>query len=214
MEHIAPKTLLERLNWRYATKQFDSTRRIPSAQWIALEDSLVLAPSSYGLQPWGFVVVDTPSVRRELRAAAFGQSQVEDASHFVVLCARDPFTIDDVAAHVARMAEVRGVEPATYDKFRTLVESRLFDGVFDVPAWADQQVHIALGQLMSCAALLGIDTCALGGVDHGRFDEILGLRGKGLRTVVACAAGYRLDSDKYASLPKVRFSRDRAILRA
>lgn len=212
MSTIAPSQLLDRLSWRYATKQFDSSRRIPSDLWTALESSLVATPSSYGLQPWGFVVVDTPAVRRELRGVAWGQAQVEDASHLVVFCAREPYSAQDVRDHVSRMAEVRSTDPSAFEKFSDLVLSRLFDGVFDAAKWADEQVYIALGQFLESCALLGVDTCALGGIEHARFDEILGLRAKGLRTVVACTAGYLLDSDKYASLAKVRFPRERVIL--
>lgn len=214
MENIDPKLLLERLNWRYATKQFDAAKRIPSDTWNTLEQSIVATPSSYGLQPWAFVVVDAVAVRRELRGASYGQAQVEDASHLVVMCSRDPYGMDDVRAHVKRMAEVRSVDVATYDKFLKVVESSLLGGKIDVARWADEQIYLALGQFMLSSALLGVDTCALGGIDHARFDEILGLRAKGLRTVVACAAGYRLDTDKYASMPKVRFPRERVILRA
>lgn len=214
MQPIEPEQILERLAWRYAVKQFDASRRIPSNLWTALESSLVLTPSSYGLQPWAFVVVDSPAPRRELRAAAYGQAQVEDASHLVVMCSREPFAIDDVDAHIARMSEVRSTDPSSHGRFRSLVEQKLLDGVFDSARWADEQVHIALGQFMLAAAMLGVDTCALGGIDPAGFDAVLGLRAKGLRTVVACAAGYRLDTDKYAALPKVRFPRDRVVLRA
>lgn len=214
MRHIDPETVLEHLRWRYAVKQFDSSRRIPADLWSSMEAALVATPSSYGLQPWSFVVVETPATRRALREAAFGQAQVEDASHLVVMCAREPFGMDDVDAHVACMAEARSTDPGAFAKFRELVLSRLLDGVFDVAGWADEQVYIALGQFMATAALLGVDTCALGGIDHARFDEILGLREKGLRTVIVCAAGYRSESDKYATLPKVRFPSERVILRA
>lgn len=214
MVHIDPESLLEHLGWRYAAKHFDSSRRIPSDLWKALEASLVLTPSSYGLQPWAFVVVDTPSLRRELRGAAYGQAQVEDASHLVVMCSREPYRIEDVDAHIARMSLIRATDPASHAKFRDLVAKHLLDGVFDAPRWADEQVYMALGQFLLSAAMLGIDTCALGGIDHAAFDRVLGLRDKGLRTVVACAAGYRLDTDKYASLPKVRFQREHVIIRA
>jgi nitroreductase len=213
-QQIEPDKILESLSWRYATKKFDSSKRIPSKLWTALESSLVLTPSSYGLQPWGFVVVDSPALRRELRAAAYGQAQVEDASHLVVMCSRDPFRIEDVDAHIARISELRSTDPSAHAGFRTMAETKLLGGNVDVARWADEQVHIALGQLMLSAALLGIDTCALGGIDPAGFDAVLGLRAKGLRTVVACAVGYRLDTDKYATLPKVRFASERVILRA
>ena len=212
MNHTTPEEILSHLQWRYATKQFDSSKRIDASTWSALEKSLVLTPSSYGLQPWGFVVVSTLETRRALRAAAYGQAQVEEASHFVVFCARDPYTEADVDAHVARTAEVRGIDVATLEKFRNVMVGGLFANPSHVPVWVVEQVNIALGQFMSVSAMLGIDTCPLGGIQHAKFDEILGLGEKGLRAVVACAAGYRSDADKYASTPKVRFPAERVLI--
>jgi nitroreductase len=213
MNHLDPEQLTSHLEWRYATKQFDPSRRIDARTWKALERSLVLTPSSYGLQPWAFVVVNTLETRRQLRAAAFGQAQVEDASHLVVFCVRDPYTESDILAHVQRTAEVRGIEVSALEKFRSVVVGGVLSDPAKTPVWAIEQVNIALGQFMAVCALMGIDTCALGGIQPSRFDEILGLKTKGLRTVVACAAGYRLESDKYATTPKVRFPEDRVLLR-
>lgn len=213
MNHLDADQLTSHLQWRYATKQFDPSRRIEARNWAALEQSLVLTPSSYGLQPWGFVVVNTLETRRQLRAAAFGQAQVEDASHLVVFCVREPYTEADIHAHVERTAEVRGIDPASLDKFRSVVVGGVLKDPSRTPIWALEQVNIALGQFMAVCAMMGIDTCALGGIQATKFDEILGLREKGLRTVVACAAGYRLETDKYATTPKVRFPEDRVLLR-
>lgn len=212
MNTLSPNDMLERLNWRYATKQFDASRRIDSRTWTALEESLVLSPSSYGLQPWGFVVVNTLELRRQLRTASFGQAQVEDASHLVVMCAREPYTESDIQAHVDRMAEVRGIEAAKLASFREMCVKGVLGKPGFASTWADEQVGLALGQFMALCAQMGIDTCALGGIQKDRYDELLGLRQNGLRAVVACAAGYRLDTDKYASTPKVRFPAERVVL--
>lgn len=211
MHALTSDQILDRLHWRYATKQFDSSRRIDAATWSALEQSLVLTPSSFGLQPWGFVVVNNLEKRRELRAASYGQAQVEDASHLVVFCVRVPFTESDIHAHVERTAEVRGVPVESLEKFRASLLNGLFTKPERIPLWANEQVNIALGQFMGVCALAGIDTCALGGIQASKFDEILGLKEKGLATVVACAAGYRLETDKYANTPKVRFPTPRVL---
>lgn len=211
MYALTPDQLLARLQWRYATKQFDSSRRIDAATWSAIEQSLVLTPSSFGLQPWGFVVVNNLAKRRELRSAAYGQAQVEDASHLVVFCVRDPFTESELLAHVERTAEVRGVTVESLEKFHASLMKGLFGNPDRIPGWANEQVNIALGQFMGVCALAGIDTCALGGIQRTAFDEILGLKEKGLSTSVACAAGYRLETDKYASTPKVRYPSARVL---
>lgn len=211
MHALNADQILDRLQWRYATKQFDSSRRIDASTWSALEQSLVLTPSSFGLQPWGFVVVNTLEKRRELRAASYGQAQVEDASHLVVFCVRDPFTESEIHAHVERTAEIRGVGVESLEKFRASLLNGLFTKPERIPNWANEQVNIALGQFMGVCALAGIDTCALGGIQRTAYDEILGLQEKGLKTSVACAVGYRLETDKYASTPKVRFPTPRVL---
>lgn len=211
MQAITPDLILSQLHWRYATKQFDSSRRIDAVTWSALEQSLVLTPSSFGLQPWGFVVVNSLEKRRELRAASYGQAQVEDASHLVVFCVREPFTEAEIHAHVERTAEVRGVAVESLEKFRASLLNGLFSKPERIPNWANEQVNIALGQFMGVCALTGIDTCALGGIQRSAYDQILGLKELGLASSVACAVGYRLETDKYASTPKVRFPSPRVL---
>jgi hypothetical protein len=105
---ISPKQLLGQLNWRYAVKQFDSTRKISPEVWTALEDALVLTPSSGGLQPWAFIVVDDPAIREKLVPASYGQTKVKEASHLVVFAAKQNFSEADVDAHIKRTAEVQG----------------------------------------------------------------------------------------------------------
>ena len=207
MNLSSPAQLLEALRWRYATKQFDPARAIPAATWAALEESLVLTPSSLGLQPWRFVVVTQPELREPLQAASYGQSQPRDCSHFVVFTVRRGLDEAHISRHVARTAAVRGVTEESLAKFRGMmqgsVERARREGTLDT--WQDHQAYIALGQFMLAAALLGVDTCPMEGIEPRRYDEILGLAGTGDGTVVACAAGYRSAGDKYAAAPKVRF---------
>ncbi|MDX2114946.1 MAG: nitroreductase family protein, partial [Planctomycetota bacterium] len=106
MKPVPAETYLENLNWRYATKKFDATKKIPDAQWKALEQAMVLAPSSYGLQPLKFVVVTDAAVRAKLKAAAWNQPQVTEASHVVVFCRLLNPSAADVDAYMARIAEV------------------------------------------------------------------------------------------------------------
>lgn len=204
---ITPAQLVGALNWRYATQKFDSARKIPAAEWAALEQSLLLAPSSFGAQPWKFLVVDDPALRERLVAASWGQRQIADASHLVVFALRKDLGADHLDRHVARVAEVRGVALDTLEKYRgglhKAVGGARAKGTLD--AWQARQVYIALGQFMAAAALLGVDTCPMEGLDPVKYDEILGLSGTGLTTLCACPAGYRSAEDKYAAIPKVRF---------
>jgi nitroreductase len=215
MNPASPDMLLHALEWRYATKKFDPAKKIPAVTWHALEQALVLAPSSNGLQPWKFVVVTDPAMKTKLAAAAYRQEQPVDCSHFVVFAVRKNLDAGHVERHIARMVEVRGVAPESLGKFREMVTGNLDKARADdrLDTWQTHQVYIALGQFMAGAALLGVDTCAMEGLEPEKFDEILGLPATGYGTVVACAAGYRNPADKYATTKKVRFKPDDVIVR-
>ena len=205
--------LLAALHWRYATKAFDPDRKIPADTWTALEDSLVLTPSSYGLQPWKFLVITDKATRESLVPHSWGQRQVADCSHLVVFTVKTHITEADVDAYIQRVVEVRGGSPDALAPYRQMMLSDIVHGPRSRAAtdWAKKQTYIALGQLMLSAALLGIDTCPMEGFAPDKYDEILGLQSHGLTTSVACPLGYRAAADKYADLPKVRFPKDSVI---
>ncbi|MEH2248368.1 NAD(P)H-dependent oxidoreductase [Nostoc sp.] len=207
MNHITTTDLLEHLKWRYATKQFDPSKTISSEIWTALEDALVLSPSSYGLQPWKFLVVTSPEIKEQLKPFSWNQSQVTDCSHYVVFTIKKNLTAEHVDHFIARTAELRKGTVDAMAGYRNLIVSDVVHGArsFNVNDWSTRQVYIALGNFMTSAALLGVDTCPMEGIEPVNYDNLLGLTAKGFTTVVACAAGYRSEEDKYASLAKVRF---------
>lgn len=207
-------TLLRQLNWRYATKKFDPARRISAVDWETLEEALTLSPSSYGLQPYKFIVVTDPEVRSRLVAASWGQRQPADSSHFVVFANRPAVTAEQVEQYLARIAEVRGLAIETLAPFGKVIGGDLIQGPRAAIAahWAARQAYIALGNFITSATVLGIDTCPMEGFDPAKYDEILGLPAHGVTAVVACAAGYRAEDDKYAALKKVRLSREELFL--
>jgi nitroreductase len=207
MSPCAPDSLIKALNWRYATKVFDPARKVSDADLKTLEQSLVLTPSSFGLQPYRFLVITDPALRAQLREASWGQSQVTDCSHLVVFLARQQMTEADVDHLIERIAQVRHDQPANLASYRSMMVGTLVTGprAASVPEWAARQAYIALGQFMASAAILGLDTCPMEGLDPVKYDEILGLKGTPFHTVVACPVGYRAEGDKYASLAKVRF---------
>ena len=213
MSAATAEAVVAQLRWRYATKKFDPARIIPPDTWSALEQSLVLTPSSYGLQPWKFVVVTDPVVKARLPAHSWGQKQPQDCSHMVVLALRADLGEADIDRYLDRVAEVRGQSRESLARFRQTMAGSLTDPAFDVNMWAAHQVYIALGQFMACAALLGVDTCPMEGIDPPRYDEVLGIAQQGYRTVVGCAAGYRAADDKYAQTPKVRFKTEDVVQR-
>jgi len=188
-------------------KQFDPAKKIPSATWTALEEVLVLAPSSFGLQPWKFIVVQDAAVREKLSAASYGQRQPVDCSHFVVFSMRKNMSAADVDHFVARMAEVRGAGKEALKGYRDVMVGSMdrmrAGGIID--SWSARQVYLALGQFLAAAALLGVDACPMEGIEPAKYDEILGLAAQGYGALCVCAAGYRAATDKYATQPKVRF---------
>jgi len=207
MNTLTPADILTQLRWRYAVKKFDAARKIPDATWKALEEVLVLSPSSYGVQPWRFVVVEDPAVRARLRPVSWNQTQVTDASHYVVFAAKQTVSEADVDAFVKRICDVRGVTPESMKFYRDMMMGGIVQAMGPEKQlhWAALQTYIALGNFMTAAAVAGIDTCPIEGLDPAKYDEILGLPAQGYRTFCACAAGYRAADDKYASAPKVRY---------
>lgn len=196
--------LITALNWRYATKVFDPAKKIPADTWAALEESLVLTPSSFGLQPWKFIVIENQELREQLVPHSWRQRQVADCSHLVVMAVKKALSLDDIDAFITRMAEVRGGTADSLAGFRKMVAGTQEQG-YMTQEWAKMQAYIALGQFMTACALLGIDTCPMEGFVAAKYDEILGLGAQGLTAAVLCPAGYRHPDDRYASLPKVRF---------
>lgn len=207
MKFLDPEALIGSLSWRCATKQFDPSKKIPAPVWETLEKALILTPSSYGLQPWHFFIVTDPKLKAALRPHSWDQPQVTDCSHHVVFAARRDIDAAFVEKYLARISEVRGVSVESLGFFREMIASDLLNGPRsnEVQEWAARQVYIALGNFITSAALLGVDTCPMEGIDPAKYDEILGLPEKGFHAVVACPAGYRAAGDKYANLPKVRF---------
>lgn len=207
MSHLPEHDLLAALNWRYATKQFDAQKKISATTWSTLEQTLVLSPSSYGLQPWKFLVIDDPGLRNQLKAVSWNQPQVVDASHFVVFAARTSVSVADVERFIAVTAQTRGIPASALDAYKGMMLGDVVNGPRSKWAkeWATRQCYIALGNLMTSAALLGIDTCPMEGFDPAAYDRILGLTEQGLAAAVALPLGYRATGDKYATMAKIRY---------
>jgi nitroreductase len=207
MNNGTTQRLLNALQWRYATKVFDATKKIPADVWQTLERALVLTPTSYGLQPYKFLAINDPAKRAELLPHSWNQKQVVDASHFVVFTARTKITDADVNKLVKLTSDIRKIPAKSLNFYRDMMLGDVVNGPRGKTAheWAARQTYIALGNLMTCAAVLGVDACPMEGLNPAEYDRVLGLNGSGYATVVACALGYRAVNDKYASLPKVRY---------
>lgn len=205
---ISGNDLLDSLNWRYATKIFDPAKKISAEDWSALEKALILSPSSYGLQPWKFLVIQDKVIREKLLPLSWNQKQVTDCSHYVIFLGKLSITERDTERFVQSMASTRNIPVESLDFYKNMMQGDLVKGPRHawIKEWAARQVYIALGNFMTSAALMHIDTCPMEGIDPAKYDEVLGIKGSDYQTLVACAAGYRSPEDKYAHLPKVRYS--------
>jgi len=215
MELISNDNLLSALNWRYAVKKFDDSKKLSTAQWDTLQEALVLTPSSYGLQPWRFIVVTNPEVRKQLTPASWGQPQVEDCSHFVVFAAKNNMTLEDVNSYVALIAKVRGVSAESLAGYRDMMVGGVTGQSAEAShVWASKQCYIALGNLMTSAAAIGVDVCPMEGIEATKYNQILQTdKLGGYSVVVAAAVGFRSAEDGYAKAKKVRFPAARVVIK-
>ena len=206
MKPLDNATLLNQLKWRYATKKFDPAKKVSAEDWNTLEQAIILSASSFGLQPWHFVVVTSPVVKAQLVAASYGQPQVADCSHLVVFAVKKGLDAEHVDKHLQRISEVRGTPMEKLAGFKGAMTGTIAQlGAEGTDAWSAKQVYIALGTLLTSAALLGIDSSPMEGIKPPQYDQILGLDKKGYATLVVAGVGYRSSEDATAHHPKVRF---------
>ncbi|MGA2685623.1 MAG: NAD(P)H-dependent oxidoreductase [Verrucomicrobiota bacterium] len=206
MNPITTQQLVNALEWRYATKVFDPDKKIPAELWQTLERALVLSPSSYGLQPYRFLLIRDAAKRAALLPHSWNQKQVVDCSHYIVFTARTKMTEADIDRFLALTSRVRNLPAEALSAYRGMMVGDLVQGPRSKIAheWATRQAYIALGNLMTCAAVLGVDACPMEGFVPAEYDRVLGLENSDYASVVCCALGYRSANDKYAGLAKVR----------
>lgn len=204
--------IIETLNRRYASKAFDPTRKLSDSQLFQLTESLRLAPSSFGLQPWKFIVVTNPTLRESLVQHSWGQRQVADASHLIVLCAKDNINEEDVQNYINDIASTRSVALETLDGYKNMMNGSVWSRSSEnKKVWAEKQVYIAQWFLLMTAAQLQIDACPMEWFDHQAYDKLLWLEWSGYHSVVIVPVGYRSADDAYAQATKVRYSADQVI---
>jgi len=203
---LSPEELHDALRWRYAVKKFDPARKIPDPVWKALEESLVLSPSSLGLQPWKFFVVDDPALRAKLKPVSWNQSQITDAARLVVFAAKLEVGPAEIERLLNRIVELRKIPLESLAGYKAMMQgSVLKRSPESLQNWIARQAYIALGVFLTSAAALGVDACPMEGLDTSQYDKILDLPAKGFTTLFAATAGYRAGDDAYAALPKVRY---------
>jgi nitroreductase/dihydropteridine reductase len=198
-------SFIDKLNWRYATKKFDATKKLSAEQLNTLLDAVQLSPSSAGLQAYRVLVVENPEIKEKLREAARGQQQLTTASHIIVFAAETNLDGEYVKNYIDRIAAIRGIDRANLEAFETNITHNVNIMTEDVKiVWNHKQCYIALGVLLTAAADMGIDACPMEGFEAGKFDEILGLRELGLTTTVIAPIGFRAEDDAFSKAAKVR----------
>ncbi len=209
MRKFSNQEIIGQLNWRYAVKKFDNTKKISKEDWTLLEESLRLAPSSFGLQPWKFYVIESKELRTKLTPHSWNQTQISDCSHLVVFAHLKKVSEDYITKFIQTSASVRGVNPETLEGYKQMMLTSLVKNPLAQESqshWTARQSYIAMGQLMTVAALVGIDTCPLEGIVSAEYDKLLNLSSGPYQTVAAVACGYRHADDKYQHAKKVRFA--------
>lgn len=201
------KNITEALSWRYATKKFDASKKIDNATLETILESLRLSPSSYGLQPWKFVIVNNKETREKIReVAGYNQPQITDASHFIVFTNKKNIDGALVNEYINFVSKEKEIEVSSLQGFENMINGSFVGKTNeDLRNWASRQVYLAAGVLLTSCAVLGIDACPMEGINTAKLDEILNLSSENLESRMVIAIGYRAEDDAYGHSKKIRF---------
>ncbi len=205
-------SILHKLEWRYATKQFDPEKEVAEDHITELLKATNLTASSYGLQPYEIIVIKNQELQDQLRPVSWNQSQISDASHVIVLAAKTTMNTDDIQSYIENIMQVRGVDAESLEGYKQM----MLDGPGSwsddqVTLWAQKQCYIALGTLLIAAADLKIDTCPMEGFEPEKYNEILELNDRNLTATLVLPIGYRSVDDAMQHAKKVRKALDEIV---
>lgn len=201
--------LIEALNWRYATKEFDTTKKIAPSDLEQIKEAVRLSASSYGLQAYKILIIEDVELREKLKAAAYGQPQITDASQLVIFCNYNEVTPEYIDSYIERIAETRNLSTSDLKGFADTMKGATGSlSAEQVKTWTAKQTYIALGTLLSACGELKIDACPMEGFDAAKFNDILGLTEQGLSAAVIATIGYRSTDDALQHAAKVRKSKE------
>ena len=197
--------LIDKLNWRYAAKRLNGAI-IPEDKLNTILEAIKLSPSSAGLQPYNVIVISDKATKEEIFKTAAPQPQIPDASHLLVFAAWEKITVEQITDYMNLIVKTRGVTLESLAQFQNSINGGILSRTEEVNFnWAARQAYIALGHAVVAAATEGIDATPMEGFNAEKLDEILGLREKGLRSVVIMTLGYRdNENDRLAGAKKVR----------
>ncbi|MBE0391583.1 NAD(P)H-dependent oxidoreductase [Flavobacterium sp. PL002] len=202
-------TLLDKQNWRYATKKYDSTKKISTADLNFLKEAVRLSASSYGLQLYKVLIIESDDVKAKLIAAAYGQTQITDASHIFVFANQTNVGDVEIESYIKNISETRGIPTDALAGFSDLMKGAVSGMTEEFKnIWTTKQTYLALGNLLNAAAELHIDATPMEGFNASQFNEILGLDKLNLNAAVIAPVGYRHNEDDTQHYKKVRKSNE------
>lgn len=203
------ENFIENLNWRYATKKFDPNRKLNPETVAAILDSIQLSASSYGLQPYEVFVIEDMEIRKKLKEVSWNQPQITDASHLLVFANYTSIDQGHINSYLENISRTRNISRADLKGLEDMLGNTVLKlSPEEQTIWTAHQAYIALGNFLSAAANLRIDTCPMEGFQAEKYDEILGLKEKGLTTAVIATMGYRSEEDSMQHAPKVRKNKE------
>ena len=198
---------IENANWRYATKKYDTTKKVSVEDLEILKKAISLTATSYGLEPYKILIIENPQVRQQLVPASWGQSQVADASHLLVFASVIDFGNEQMDAYFKNLVETRQIPMEAVQGYADFMKSNINSrSLEDRNIWTSKQAYLAMGNLLNAAAELKIDVTPMEGIDAAQYDEILGLNELGLHAVLSAPVGYRHQEDATQHYKKVRKS--------
>lgn len=197
--------LLKALNTRYATQKFDASKKLDASQLATILEAVRLTPTSYGLQLMKIVVVEDPVLREKLFAHSFGQKQVLEASHLLILCCEKEVDESHISNYISTISATRNIPVENLHGFQEMMKKSILPMNEDTRnIWMEKQVYIALGNLLTACAILNVDACPMEGFSRKDYNEILQLHDKNLSSIVIIPIGFRANDDANASKKKVR----------
>ncbi len=207
------KQILSSLNWRYATKRFDANRKLSQEQLGLIKEAFNLTATSYGLQPLKLVIVSDQDIKNQLVAMSMEQVQVRDASHVLVFCIEDELTEDFIRTYFKNVQRLRQTPEEVLAPFQShVIETFSTKEEKEVTTWMTKQAYLAMGNLLTVCAIEGIDSCPMEGFEPAKYDELLGLKQLGLRSVLVMPIGFRSEEDMFSGMKKVRRGTDQVII--
>jgi nitroreductase len=200
-------TFLESQNWRYATKKFDSSKKISETDLTQLKEAVRLSTSSYGLQPYTVFIVENPELRAQIQPVAWGQSQIVDASHLFVFASKTSVSPEDIDKHLQNICQTRSLPEGAMNGYGDFMKTKLNSLTEEqIAIWTSKQTYLALGNLINAAADLKIDATPMEGFEPEKVNHILELDKLGLHASLIATVGYRHEADTNQHAKKVRKS--------